>query len=162
MRYGKALSVLAALTAVAIPAPACADARITGLTDVNFGTLASPVDQSSSQSLCVFSSNGGFLGGAGYSVRATGSGGGGAFVLSSGPKTLPYEVRWADSPGQAGGTQLSAGVLTTGFDNGALFQTCLFQSQGTASLTVTLRASQIAAATAGNYSGVLQITIVPE
>jgi hypothetical protein len=162
MTWGSILSCGAALAAlIGAEAPAHANARITGLTDVSFGTINSPTDQSISQSVCVYSAQG-FFNPLGYSVRATGSGGGGAFTLSSGATTLPYEVLWADSPNQTGGTSLMAGAQSPGYGNSALFQTCFLQPQGSASLTVTIRAAQIAAAAAGNYSGVLQITIVPD
>lgn len=152
--------IVVALLALLSEAPAHANARISALVDVNFGTINSPADQSISQNVCAYSAQG-FANPLDYSVQATGSGGG-AFLLSSGARTLPYEVRWADSPDQTGGTQLLAGVPATGFGNGALFQACGFQPNGSASLTVTIRATAVAAATAGNYSGVLQITIIPE
>lgn len=165
MTAGKSLiagAAAAALLSTALEAPAHAQqARITSLEDVAFGTLNSPVDQSISQNVCAYSSQGAFNP-IDYSVLASGSGSGGAFALSSGAASLVYEVQWADSPNQTGGVLLQSGVLATGFGNSAFFQSCLFQAQGTASLTVTIRAAEIAAATAGNYSGVLQITLIPE
>ena len=95
-------------------------------------------------------------------MQATGDGAGGAFSLASGSQILPYEVRWADAANQTSGTQLTAGALVSGFANSSDSQTCFVGSQQNASLTVTVRGTQIAAATAGNYSGVLQVTIVPE
>lgn len=151
-----------ALLAAAMETPAHADARITDLADVAFGTISATSDQSISQNVCAFSRTGGFFGGAGYSVRATGSGSGGAFTLASGAASLAYEVQWADSPNQTSGVSLTAGALSSGFANSAFFQTCSFQTQGTASLTVVIRGSQLARATAGNYNGTLQITIVPD
>lgn len=163
MTWGKSLilGLAAAALGASMEAPAYANARITALTDVNFGTIVASGDQSISQNVCAYASQG-FFGQLNYSVRATGSGSGGAFQLSSGANTLPYEVQWADSPSQTGGVLLQSGSLSSGFGNGAFFQTCQFQSQGTATLTVTIRAAQLAVATAGSYSGSLQITIVPE
>jgi hypothetical protein len=143
-------------------APAYADGRITGLVDMAFGTISATTDQSISENVCAFSRTGGFFGGAGYSVRATGSGSGGAFLLASGTANLPYEVQWTDSPDQTSGLSLTAGSLMSGFANSAFFQNCAFQNQGTASLTVVIRGTQLAAATAGSYTGTLQITIVPD
>jgi hypothetical protein len=151
-----------ALLAAAIETPAHADARISNLADMAFGMISATTDQSQSENVCAFSSNGSFFGGRGYSVRATGSGSGGAFTLASGAASLPYEVQWADSPNQTSGVSLSSGGLKSGFANSAFFQNCTFQAQGTASLTVVIRGTQLAAATAGNYNGTLQITIVPE
>lgn len=164
MTWGKLRSagvVAVALLAVLVDTPARADGRISMLSDVNFGTINSPVDQTVQQNVCAYSAQG-FFNLRGYGIRATGSGSGGAFLLSSGSRTLPYEVQWSDAVNQTAGTQLTAGVLSTGFDNSALFQNCTFQANGSASLIVIIRGTQVAAATAGNYSGVLQITIVPE
>ena len=162
MGYGRTLSSTSALIDLAIAAPAYPSARITGLTDVNFGIINSALDQSSSQSVCIYSVKGNGNQEVGYSVQATGDGVGGAFSLASGSQNLPYEVRWSDAANQTSGIQLTAGTLVSGFANSSDSQTCFSGSQENASLTITVRGTQIAAATAGNYSGVLQITIVPE
>ena len=162
MGYGRTLSSTSALIALAIAAPAYPSARITGLTDVNFGIINSALDQSSSQSVCIYSVKGNGNQEVGYSVQATGDGVGGAFSLASGSQNLPYEVRWSDAANQTSGIQLTAGTLVSGFANSSDSQTCFSGSQENASLTITVRGTQIAAATAGNYSGVLQVTIVPE
>ena len=162
MTYGRALSATIALVALAIAGPAQSNARISGLADVAFGTINSPIDQSSSQNVCIFSVKGNGNQQVGYSVQATGDGTSGAFTVASGSQTLPYEVYWADAANQTGGTQLTTGATVTGFANASDSQTCLSGSQDNASLTVTIRGTEIAAATAGNYSGILQITIVPE
>jgi hypothetical protein len=94
-----------------------------------------------------------------YSVTATGNGAGGAFTLASGPRTLPYEVRWADAANQTTGTQLTAGVATAGFGNASTNQTC--GGGDTASLIVTITGNSLATASAGSYTGVLSITITP-
>src|SRR5690606_26157158 len=96
-----------------------------------------------------------------YSVTATGSGTAGAFTLSSGSASIPYQVQWADLPGQTGGTMLQAGVTVPGFGNAANGFDCNSLPE-TASLTITLLGSDLASAGAGSYSGTLQITIVPE
>lgn len=162
MANGRTLSALLALVALAIPGPAFPNGRISGLVDVAFGTINSPVDQSSSQNVCIFSVKGNGNQQVGYSVQATGDGTGGAFTLASGSQTLPYEVRWADAANQTGGTQLTSGTTVTGFANSSDSTTCFSGSQDNASLTITIRGTQVDAATAGNYSGVLQITIVPD
>jgi hypothetical protein len=162
MTFGKALiGFLAAIVSVAPGAPARADsARITGLQDVNFGTVLSSTDQSNSQSLviCSYKNNPHRTP---YSVTALGSGSGGAFALASGAATLAYDVQWVSSPAQTGGTMLQSGVPSSGYGNGATGFDCPLQPT-TASLTVTIRSGDLSAAPAGNYSGSLQITIVPE
>lgn len=162
MTWGKIL-ILGSAAALGL-APAeplrAQNARIGGLEDVSFGTIATIADQSNSQNmvLCSYRNRPQRLT---YSVIASGSGNGGAFSLSAGAGTLPYDVQWADSPGQTGGTMLQAGVPASGFDNAASGFDCPAQPD-TASLTVTIRAADIASAQSGDYSGSLQITIVPE
>jgi hypothetical protein len=150
------------MVALTAPAPARANARITGLADVSYGTINSFTDQSRSQNVCVYSVWFNTNIRVGYSVRATGSGTGGAFTLASGARTLPYEVRWDDAANQTTGTQLTAGVNTSGFaHNTNVNSTCSNGSNENASLTVTITGTQLNAATAGTYTGVLTILITP-
>ncbi|MBT2133018.1 hypothetical protein KK137_01620 [Croceibacterium sp. LX-88] len=149
-----------ALIALLAEAPAHADARISMLADVNFGTLSAAADQTVRQNVCAYARQG--FTALSYGVRATGSGAGSAFTIANGARTLAYEVQWADAANQTAGTQLTANVLSTGYDNSALFNGCTFQTNGTATLIVIIRGTQAAAATAGNYSGTLHITIVPQ
>jgi spore coat protein U-like protein len=163
MIYGGSLikwAAAAALAAMVLDAPVHADARITGLADVAFGTINAPIDQSNTQNVSVCSRQGTFSR-AGYSVQAIGSGSGGAFTLSSGAATLDYDVQWADATNQTSGTMLQPGVASGGFGSGADLFACFFQLD-TASLIVTIRAAQLASATAGNYTGTLQVVISPE
>jgi hypothetical protein len=159
-----AAAVVAALAVAAAPTQALAQAqsRVTGLTDVSYGTLNSFTDQTNSQNVCVHSAFYifGFPIRRDYTVRATGNGTGGAFTLASGSRTLPYQVRWADAANQTTGTQLTAGVNATGFGNASNNQTCTGGEN--ASLIVTITGASLTTATAGSYTGVLSITIVPE
>lgn len=128
------------------------------LKDVSFGQIntLSDVSQPQSVSICSTASGGH------YRVRATGSGAGGAFVLSSGSNTLPYQVQWAGSSGQASGTALQAGVNSQEFATtltNAL--ACLFTQPVNASLIVRMAGTDTANARAGSYSGTLTILIVP-
>jgi hypothetical protein len=158
-----AATIVAALAALTAPSDARAQlqSRITGLADVNYGTINSFVDQSNSQNVCIYSAFRifGFPFVRDYSVTATGNGTGGAFTLASGPRTLPYEVRWADAANQTTGTQLTAGSTVSGFGNASTSQTCTGGEN--ASLIVTITGTSLATASAGSYSGVLSITIVP-
>ena len=152
--------VAAVAALAAAPSARAQSVRIGGLQDVNFGTIPAVADQPNSQdvAVCSYRNNPQRVD---YSVIASGSGSGGAFQLSSGAGTLSYDVQWADSPGQTGGTMLQAGVAAAGFGNGATGFQCPSQPD-TASLTVTIRAADLASALAGTYSGSLQITIVPQ
>jgi hypothetical protein len=163
MRCGKSLIVVLAVAAAgammpAPPAQAADKARITGLFDVTFGIVTTGVDSTSSQSVCAYSDSNTQR----YSVLASGTGSGGAFEIESGAARLPYEVLWADTANQTGGTALVAGGVTSGFSSTATHQFCNSGPSASASLTIALRASALGSATAGTYSGTLQIMIAPE
>ena len=157
------VAIAVALAALTAPTGARAQlqSRVTGLSDVSYGTINAFVDQTNSQNVCIYSvfSFFGFPIRRDYSVIATGNGAGGAFTLASGPRTLPYEVRWADAANQTTGTQLTAGVTAAGFSNSSNNQGC--SGNENASLIVTITGTSLATASAGSYSGVLSITIVP-
>jgi hypothetical protein len=163
MIYGfspRAVQVAAALAAAlsAAPASAADKVNVSGLRDVSFGTVTSFSDKSVSQSICAYSQSTTNS----YAVIATGSGQGGAFTLTSGGASMAYEVLWSATSGQTGGTLLEAGRPATGFESAATQKTCNSGPASSASLTVVLRTSALNAATAGPYSGSLQITIAPE
>ena len=141
------------------PARAASDkARLTGLSDISFGLIVGTADQAASQSVCAFSSSNTN----GYSVTATGNGGGGAFELLAGATPLQYDVLWSDASNQTGGVALAAGTTRSGFTSNASQQTCNSGPSSSASLTVIIRSATLMSARAGSYSGRLQITIAPE
>lgn len=144
-----------------VPASAADRVRITGLSDVSFGTITSfTTDSVRSQSICVFAHspppphN--------YRVTASGSGAGGAFDLISGSDTLPYEVQWSDTSGQTSGAQLSPNVALTGQESTAGNEDCTKGPATTASLIVILRSGAVAGAISGSYNGSLTLVIAPE
>ena len=142
-------------------APAFAEdkVRITGLSDVSFGTITSFVtDSVRTQSICVYAKSAMDN----YRVTATGSGSGGEFHLISGANTLPYEVQWSDAAGQTSGTQLSANMALTGQHSTAQKDDCSKGPATTASLIIILRSAAVATAIAGSYSGSLSLVIAPE
>lgn len=139
-------------------ANAASQVRISGLTDVAFGTLANfTPDTTKSQNICIYSSVSTHR----YSVTATGSGTGGAFTLAAGTSTLAYEVQWAASSGQTTGSALTAGTPLTGQVANTTSSSCLTNTTPTASLITILRASAAGSATAGSYSGTLTLLIAP-
>ena len=147
------------LIANGIATPAAAKVRITGLSDVNFGAISNlTIDAVQTQSVCVYSNGTGNL----YSVRADGSGAAGAFTLSNGVTTLAYGVRWNSQPGQSNGTSLSSGALLGSQTTNAQNQTCSNGPPTTASLIVTLPATSLSSAGAGNYSGTLTLIVAEE
>lgn len=132
-------------------------ARIQGLSDIAFGTIANTVlDSRASQSICVYSNSAT----GGYAVTANGSGAGGAFLLASGSASLAFEVEWAQAPGQANGTALVANGVLSGLVSTANNQNCA-PSGTSASLIVVIRALAASAAMAGAYAGTLTLIVEP-
>lgn len=150
--------VLASL-AFASPAGAANKARISGLSDVAFGTIANlTVDAIQTQNVCVYSSSAT----SGYNVTASGTGSGGNFELLSGSLSLPFEVQWSPTSGQNSGSQLNPNVPLTGQVSSSTQQSCNSGPASSASLIVILRSSALSSATAGPYSGTLTLVVGPE
>ena len=136
------------------------EVRISGLSDLAFGTITNlTVDSVLSESLCLYAkAKPTDL----YRITATGSGSGGSFSLNSGSATLAYDVQWSASPNRGSGIQLTANQPLTGQPNGASDSGCTSGSPTTASLIVILRSSALAAATSGTYTGTLTLLVAPE
>lgn len=136
------------------------EVRISGLTDLAFGSIANVmVDQVRRESLCIYAkAKPADL----YRITATGSGAGGAFSLDSGSATLPYDVQWSARPNQNDGAQLTANQPLTGLQSTATSDDCAIGAPTTASLIVILRSSALAAATSGSYTGTLTLLVAPE
>ncbi len=149
----------AALSLAILPAPARAQVvQISNLTDISFGAIGVPsADLSLSQTVCAYATGLPPR----YAIKASGSGVGGAFTLTTGAATLAYEVQWNAAAGQTSGTGLSAGVNLTGQASGGVTPTCTLGLTPSGSLTVILRAADMSSATAGSYSGTLTLLLSP-
>lgn len=154
------MPALAALWLALVPEAATAQkVRITNLTDVSFGLIANTqAEARRSQNICLYSNS---AGGA-YSVSASGSGAGSAFVLSNGPDLLPYAVEWSDSSGQTSGVELAPSVALTGQQSAASHQFCNSGPATSASMTIVLKAADLSQARQGNYAGTLTLLIAAE
>lgn len=145
------------------PASAGDTVRISGLTDVAFGSISSFAgDAVQSESLCLYSKS---PPANHYRITARGSGPGGAFLLSSGGANLPFEVQWSDSPGQTSGSQLLPNQPLTGQQSSAgagSADDCSSGPGATASLIVILRSASLSAAASGTYNGTLSLLVAPE
>lgn len=150
------LAILLALGPASLCAtmPAVAqNVQISNLSDMGFGLVTDVgSDQVQAQSVCTYS---GLLGGR-YTVTASGSGAGGAFTLSNGSATLPYEVQWSPSAGQTSGTNLVAGRPLAGQ---TMLLSCPVLQANNASLIVILRGTALSAARSGSYTGALTIIL---
>ena len=158
MSYGRRLVpwILGALVTTYAPALS-AQALITGLSDLQFGSWSGLGDLEGAVDHCVFARPGG-----GYSVAATGVGSGGAFVLQNGPGTLPFRVDYDDG---SGWDQLDPGVPLTGQSgapNQNQLERCLDGRRPPERVRVRILAQDLAAAVAGGYGGSLTLLITPE
>ena len=154
---------LACATMWTAQAQAADQVRISRLSDVTFGTIGNfSADYVRAQDICLYSKS---PPGNNYRITASGSGAGGGFLLGSGGATLPFEVQWADLPGQTSGTQLVANQPAAAQHSTAGAGDPGDCSKGpitTASLIVILRSATIAAATSGDYTGTLTLLVAPE
>lgn len=129
--------------------------RISKLVDANFGTITNfTTDLANSRSLCVYSTKN-------YQITAYGSGSASAFQLSSGSRTMPYEVQWSATAGQTVGTALLAGTPLINLATSAKNASCSNNPTTSASLIIILRSSNVQAAAAGNYTGTLSLLVAP-
>ena len=158
VRYGLAALCACAIALCGSPASAASNnVRITGLTDVAFGSLTG-VDVVRAQNLCAYSSTAT----QGYRVTATGSGSAGAFTLANGGSALAYEVQWSSASGQTSGANLAPSIALTGQASAATQQQCNSGPATTASLILIVRGTAAAAASGGSYSGTLTLILGPE
>jgi len=153
---------LALLLAAFAPTQAHAQERfvnIGNLADYDFGQITNlSADQLLARDLCVYSAKTT----PGYSVRASGSGTGGAFTLAGGGSTLGYEVQWSALAGRTTGTILQPNVVLSGLRTSAIQQNCNNGPTASASLIVVLRATSLQTALSGTYSGTLTIIVGAE
>ena len=134
-----------------------AQALITGLSDLQFGSWGGISDLEGAVDHCVFARPGGR-----FSVAATGVGSGGAFILQNGPGTLPFRVDYDDG---SGWSQLDPGVPLTGQrgePNLVQLARCLLGQRPPERVRVRILAQDLAAAIAGSYGGSLTLLITPE
>ena len=158
---GIVLTVAAVGAATLIPGTAFAQAsdrvRLTGLSDVNFGTItAVEFDASVAQSVCLYSRTGR------YGISAIGSGSSGAFSLSGGATSLPYAVEWSQTAGSQSGAVLQPNTALTGLLATATHQTCQSGPTASASLIVRLKGLDLSAAQMGAYNGTLTLIVAVE
>lgn len=154
LKFLLALSIVSAFPAHAQNAKV----RLTGLSDYDFGTIANfSSDRSIARDVCVYSTAN-----ATYSVRASGSGAGGDFQLTSASTALRYEVQWADRAGRASASTLQPNIAIDGLSSDARNQQCTSGPPSSASLIIVLRATDLQTALTGSYAGTLTLIIGAE
>jgi hypothetical protein len=106
------------------------------------------------ETFCVAASNGGE-----YQVILTGSGAASAFTLVNGSKTLPYTVEYRDNNLAFG--PVTPNVPKAGLDSSDTTPTACSGNGARGQVRVTFSATDLAAATAGAYTGTLTIRVEP-
>ena len=143
---------------VSISATVPGRVRISGLSDIAFGTVDPAAAAARAEDVCVWSNTSG----RGYTVTATGSGASNAFTLSDGTGSLAYAVEWAGTSGQSAGTALVSGTALGGLSSTATNPTCSSGPAATASLIVKMTAADLQAAAASSYTGTLTLVVAPQ
>lgn len=143
---------------VSISATVPGRVQISGLTDLNFGTVDPAAAATSTEDVCVWSNTSGKA----YQITAAGSGAANAFTLTDGTNTLVYGIQWADSSGQSSGTELTSGTPLGAQVSTATNPTCSSGPTKTASLIVNMSAANLQAAAAGAYTGTLTLVVAPQ
>ena len=131
--------------------------RISALNDISLGTWSGSGALNGSDSLCVWTTTGG------YNITASGDGAGGAFTLDDGSgTTLAYTVQWADSAGAGSGSAMTTGNALTGQTAAATSSTCSGGASLDATVLVDIAETALASVTDGSYTGTLTLVVAPE
>lgn len=138
-------------------------AVLVDLRDFDFGNWSGSGELRDNDDVCV-----GTTGTAQYIIRADGQGPGNDFILANGANQLPYRVFWNDTIGTAGNFELSSGVQVANLTNppntfvaiggGAYICT----GARDANVEIVVEEAALQAATAGTYTGVLTLTLIPQ
>jgi hypothetical protein len=128
--------------------------QISALDDIALGNYTGGANMTGADDLCVYSNTGG------YDITASGNGGGSAFELIGGSVNIPYTVEWADTAGAGTGSPLTSGTALTG--QGGTFSTPDCGGVDNARVIVTVNSTDLAAAPADNYIGVLTLLVAPQ
>lgn len=127
--------------------------RISGLSDIS-GTFNGTNDIVGNSAACIYRNGTG-----NYSIRAEGSGQNGSFVIASGSTTVPYQVSFNDGSGLVA---MSSGVDLIGRTGADRFSPSCATNGNTASVAVTIAATDLAQVPGANYSGTLTLVVAPE
>lgn len=129
--------------------------RISGLSDINFGTYSGTGNLESDQDICVYSN---IVNGR-YDITTQGDGAGNAYTLTNGGDTIPYSVFWSPSTGPSGGTPMTATTTLTNQLN-ANTQTDDCSVGGlSANIRVLMNDADLHGISNGLYSGTLSVIV---
>jgi hypothetical protein len=126
--------------------------RISNLSDLTLGTWNGSGDLNAEDPVCIYNSATGD-----YRIKATGSGAGGAFALSTTGGTVDYETYFKESSGSF--VELTAGAWSNFSGADTSHSSC--NGLTNATVKVTARATALSGARAGSYSGTLTLLLEP-
>lgn len=134
--------------------------QISDLSDFTFTGLTGAANAQLTDNVCVWSNT---LSKS-YTIRATGSGTTSAFTLASGANAvIPYSVAWANTAGATSGTALTTNVASAAFTSTAILPNCASGANPTATLFVSIGATDQAAMVASAaYTGTLTLVVTPQ
>lgn len=131
--------------------------QISGLEDIDFGTFVSG-DFNYDYPVCVYSNTPT----ARYGVTITGDGTGGAYTLTNGTDTIPYNVYWNETAGTTTGEMLLTAGTKLGNRSGANQQSYTCASGGdSANIHVWIQDANMRDVTNGTYTGTMTVFIDP-
>ncbi len=127
--------------------------RISNLEDMSFGTWDGTQSMSNDDKVCVWSSS------RGYSLTGVGTGGGDFVIRDETGNEIPFSVEWAAPSGSA--QQLQPGQALPDLASPSIDTSCSDEAS-MALMTIGFDQQDLAASPAGDYSGVLTLTVASE
>ena len=130
--------------------------RISGMQSVNFGQWASGGGVTANFDICTYRT----AAPANYDITPSGTGTAGALTLTNGTDTLVYKVRFNDSTGTGGNTEIFANTAESFGNADTTDNTC--SGGDTANVQVFIEAADLQALPAGGiYTGTLSLLMEP-
>lgn len=130
---------------------------ISGLADMSFNIQDPSEVASGTQDICIWSNTASKS----YTITASGSGPGGAFVLLSGAQAVPYKVSWFSTV-EGGQSALSSDLASAKLTSAATHQSCRSERKS-ARLSVKIAPADLQFMEPRvSYVGVLNLTVSPQ
>lgn len=149
------LTIIGQVNAACLPAELCG--KISGLTDVPLGTWGGTGDLTSNYELCVFVQNDND---SVYRIRGTGTGAGNAYIVSSGANDISVSIGW-NQDGEASYFDLFANSLLSISNPNTADENCTVGGDS-AQVKITIDEANMEYATAGTYTGTINIYTSPD
>lgn len=154
-RYGRLLGIVLAFLWAAPDAKS--DAQIAGLGNLSLGAWSGAGDLTGDIVHCVLDTTPP----AKFSIEASGDGAGGAFALINGASSLPIQLSYNDGGGFVAMTANTALTNRKG-QNSVKFTKCMNGSGAQLLVRILILEADMLAASGGNHSGTIYLTVVPE